>query len=64
LQDADSTSFTLSGAAQALDVVGVIFMRAMGEIEAGDIHPTPEQVAHLGFGGAGGANRADDFSAT
>jgi hypothetical protein len=64
LQNANRASFALSGATQALDAVGVIFMRAMGEIEAGNIHPTSQQVAHLRFGTAGGTDRADNFGST
>ncbi len=63
LQDADGASFALGGAAQALDVVGVIFVGAVGEVEAGDVHAEAKQVAHGGFGVAGGADGADDFGA-
>ena len=63
LQDADGASFALGGAAQALDVVGVIFVGAVGEVEAGDVHAEAQQVAHGGFGVAGGADGADDFGA-
>ena len=63
LQDADGAAFALGGAAQALDVVGVIFVRAVGKIEAGDVHAEAQQVAHGGFGVAGRADGADDFGA-
>jgi len=61
LEDADSASLALGGAAQAVDVVGVIFVGAVGEIEAGDVHAEAKQVAHGGFGAAGGTDGADDL---
>ena len=64
LQDADGAALALGGAAQALDVVGVIGVGAVGEVEAGDVHAEAEQVAHEGFGVAGGADGADDLGAT
>lgn len=63
LEDADSASFALGGAAQAKDVLSVIFVSAVREIQAGDVHAKTEQVAHDGFGVAGGADGADDFGA-
>jgi hypothetical protein len=63
LQDADSAAFALGGAAEALNVMGVIFVGAVGEVEARDIHTTAEELAHGGFGAAGGADGADDFGA-
>jgi hypothetical protein len=41
--------------------VGVIFMRAVGKIEAGDVHAEAKQVAHGGFGTACRTDGADDF---
>jgi hypothetical protein len=64
LQDADSTVFTVGGAAKTVDVLGVIFVRAVGEVEASDIHPEAEKVAHGGFGIASGPDGADDFGTT
>ncbi len=63
LEDADGAAFALGGAAQALDVVGVIFVSAVRKVEAGDVHAEAEQVAHGGFAVAGGADGADDFGA-
>ena len=63
LEDADGASLALGGAAQALDVVGVIVVRAVRKVEAGDVHAEAEQVAHGRFGVAGGADGADDFGA-
>ena len=64
LQDADGSSFTLGGAAEAFDVLGMFFVRAVGEIHAGDIHAEAEQVAHRGLGVAGGTDGAYDLGAT
>jgi hypothetical protein len=63
LQDADRAAFVLGGAAQALDVVGVIFMRAVREVEASNIHAETKQVAHGRFGIARGADGANDLGA-
>ncbi len=63
LQDADGASLALGGAAQAVDVVGVIFVGAVGKVEARDVHAEAEQVAHGGFGVAGGTDGADDLGA-
>ena len=49
--------------AQAFDVAGVIFMRAVGEIQAGDVHAEAKQVAHRGFGVARRADGTDDLGA-
>src|SRR4029077_6822872 len=64
LEDADGASLALGGAAQALYVVGVIFVRAVGEVQASDVHAEAEQVAHGGFGRARRTDGADDFGAT
>jgi hypothetical protein len=61
LENADGAAFALGGAAQALDVARVIFVSAVREVEAGDVHAEAEQVAHDGLGAAGRANGADDF---
>ena len=63
LEDADRASLAFSGAAQALDIVGVIFVGAVRKIEACDVHAKAEQVAHRDFGVAGGTDGADDFRA-
>ena len=34
---------------------------AVGKIQAGDVHAEAQQVAHGGFGVAGGADGADNF---
>ena len=63
LENADGAAFALGGAAQALDVAGVVFVSAVREVEASDVHAAAEQVAHDGLGAAGGADGADDFRA-
>ena len=63
LQDADGASLALGGAAQAVDVVGVIFVSAVGEVEARDVHTEAKQVAHGGLRVAGRADGADDLGA-
>jgi hypothetical protein len=63
LEDTNGASLALGGAAKALDVVGVIFVRAVGKIKAGDVHAEAEQIAHLGFGAAGRTDGANNFSA-
>ena len=63
LQDADGAIFFLGGAAQAFDVAGVILVRAVRKIQAGDIHAEAKQVAHGGFGVAGWTDGADDLGA-
>ena len=63
LEDADGASLALGGTAQAVDVVGVIFVGAVGKVEAGDIHAEAKQVAHGGLGAAGGTDGADDLGA-
>ncbi len=63
LQNADGAVFFFSGAAQAFDVAGVIFVRAVGKIQAGDVHAQAQQVAHRGFGVAGRTDGADDLGA-
>jgi hypothetical protein len=42
----------------------MIFMRAVGKIQARDVHAEAKQVAHGGFGMASGADGGDDFGAT
>ena len=64
LQDAEGASFAVGGAAEALDVLGVIRVGAMGEIEAGNVHAEAKQVAHSGLGVAGWTDGTDDFGAT
>ena len=64
LQDADRTPFALGRAAQPIDVLGVIFVRPMGKIQAGDVHAQAQQVAHAGLRVAGGTDGADDLGAT
>ena len=49
LQNADGASFAFGGAAQALDVVGVIFVRAVRKIQAGNVHAQAQKIAHGGF---------------
>ena len=44
-------------------LLGVIFMCAMGEVQARNVHAEAQQVAHGGFGVAGGADGADDLGA-
>ena len=63
LQDAEGASFALGGAAQAMDIAGVVFVSAVRKVEARDIHAEAEQVAHGGLGVAGRADGADDFRA-
>jgi hypothetical protein len=63
LEDADSASLALGSAAKALDVMSVIFVRAVGKVKAGDVHAEAEQIAHVGFGAAGRADGADNFRA-
>ena len=46
LQDADGAVFLFGSAAQAIDVAGVIFVRAMRKIQARNIHAQPKQVTH------------------
>jgi hypothetical protein len=41
----------------------VIFVRAVGKIEAGNVHADAHQVAHSSFGVAGWADGANDFGA-
>ena len=64
LQNTDGAPFALRSATQALYVVGVILVRAMGKIQAGYIHAEAKQVAHHGFGVAGRTDGADDLGAT
>ena len=64
LENADGASFALGGAAQAKDVLGMIFVSAVRKVEARNVHAEAKQVAHGGFGIAGGADGADDFGAT
>src|ERR1700734_1780550 len=61
LQNADGAVFFFSGAVEAFDVVGVIFVRAVGKVEAGNVHAQAKQVAHRSFGVAGRADGADDL---
>ena len=63
LQDANCASFPLSGAAQALDVLGVLFVSAVRKIQPRNVHAEAEQVAHSGLGVASRADGADDFGA-
>ena len=63
LQDADGAVFFFSGAAQAFDVTGVIFVRAMRKVQPCHVHTETKQVAHGGLGVAGRADGADDFGA-
>ena len=63
LQDADGAAFFFRGAAQAFDVAGVIFVRAVGKIQAGNVHAEAKQVAHRSLGVAGRADGADDLGA-
>ena len=63
LENADGAIFLLGGEAQALDVVGVVFVGAVGKIQAGNVHAEAKQVAHGGLRVAGGADGADDFGA-
>ena len=61
LQDADGAVFFFRGAPQAFDVAGVILVRAMGKIQAGDVHAEAKQVAHCGLGMTGRTDGADDL---
>ncbi len=61
LENADSAALAIGGAAQASYVAGVVLVRAMGKVEARDVHPEAKQVAHGGFGVARRADGADDF---
>ena len=63
LQDANCASFPLSGAAQALDVQGVLFVSAVRKIQPRNVHAEAEQVAHSGLGVASRADGADNFGA-
>jgi hypothetical protein len=64
LQDADGSGFPLGSAAEPIDIVSMVFVRAMGKVETGNVHPQAHQVAHRGLGVAGWADGADDFGAT
>jgi hypothetical protein len=46
-----------------LDIVSVVVVSAVRKVEAGNVHAEAEQVAHGGFGVAGGADGADDLGA-
>src|SRR5271155_3124735 len=61
--NADGAIFLFGGAAQALDVARVIFVRSVGKIQAGNVHAQAKQVAHGCFGMAGWADGADDLGA-
>ena len=63
LENADGAMFAFRHAAQALDIAGVIFVGAVGKVEAGDVHAQAQQVAHGSLGVAGGTDGADDFGA-
>ena len=63
LEDAESASFALGSTAKALNVMGVFFVSAVREIQAGDVHAEAEEVAHGSFGIAGRADGADDLGA-
>jgi hypothetical protein len=63
LQDANGAVFFFSGSAQTFDVEGMIFVRAVGKVQAGDVHAETKQVAHRSLGMAGRADGADDLSA-
>src|ERR1700679_139086 len=54
LKNTDGSVFFFSGCAQSFDVAGVVFMCAVREIKAGDVHAETKHVAHGGFGVAGG----------
>ena len=49
LQNADRAIFPLRSPAQALNVAGVLVMRAVGEIQPCDIHSQAHQIAHRCF---------------
>jgi len=63
LQDADGAIFLFGGQAQAFDIAGVILVRAVGKIQAGNVHAQTHQITHGGFGVAGRADGADDLGA-
>jgi hypothetical protein len=63
LEDAKGAPFALGGTAEALDVTSVIFVSAVGKIEAGDVHAQAKQVAHVRLGVTGRTDRANDFRA-
>ena len=63
LQDANGAVFLFRGAAQTFDVAGVILMRAVRKIQAGNIHAETKQVAHRGLRVAGWTDGADDLGA-
>jgi len=61
LQNAERAPLALGGPAQALDVQSVILVSAVRKVQARDIHAEAEEIAHGGFGIAGGADGTDDF---
>src|ERR1700683_773738 len=61
LQDADGSVFFFGSATEALDIAGVVFVRAVGKIQPCYVHTETKQIAHRGFGVAGRADGADDF---
>ena len=63
LEDAERASFALGSTAEALDVVRVLFVSAVREIQARNVHAQAEQIAHGSFSVAGWPNGADDFGA-
>ena len=63
LEDTDGASFALGCAAEAMNVVGVVFVRAVREVQAGNVHAEAHQLAHHGFVVAGRTDRADDLGA-
>jgi hypothetical protein len=63
LKDADGAVLFFGRTAQAFDVAGVIFVRAVGKIQAANVHAQPKQVTHRGLRVASRADGADDLGA-
>ena len=63
LEDADGAVLFGGDFAQALDDGEMIGVRAVGEVEAGDVHAGAHEFAHGGLSVAGGADGAHDLGA-
>src|SRR2546430_11070082 len=61
LKDANSLIFFGSDPAQDFDVTRVVLVRAMGKIQAGNVHSYLDQLPQRRFRTTGRTNRADDF---
>ncbi len=64
LKNTDGALQMTRDAAQSPDSPRVLCMRAVGKIQAGNIHPELHQVTNAVFGIAGRTNGADDLGAT